>query len=258
MANPLTERSEWLFCVKDMDRGWLGENGSGAKASSRENLRRPRTPRGARAFGDVDSAEPSSLPNSRPVTPSGGAESRSSSRASSRSATPRGTNYSPDRDAGSGQTPAAEPSGMNQEEENSMSVPDSEQSIANTRVRMESGEADNPGPAVIAYKPMSKHTDWRTKVPDEVNPKLFSEISSLGPEGHLVQLDSWIDAERGLVKTRDGYNIVFHVNQMWELINRSYWTEMMEIYSLADIQLRFQIGTKLRCQYRKQHLGKFS
>jgi len=243
---------------KDMDRGLLGENGSEVKASSRETLRRPRTPRGAGAFGEVGSVEPSSLPNSRPVTPSGGAESRSSSRASSRPATPRGANYSPDRDAGSGLNPAAEPSDISQEEKNNIGVPDSKQSIANTRVRIESGEVDNPGPAVIAYQPMSKHTDWRSLVPDEVNPKLFSEISSLGPEGHSVQLDSWIDAERGLVKTRDGYNIVFHVNQMWELINRSYWTEMMEMYSLADIQRRFQIGTKLRCQYRKQLLGTYS
>ena len=235
----------------------LGENGSEVKASSRETLRRPRTPRGAGAFGEVGSVEPSSLPNSRPVTPSGVAESRSSSRASSRPATPRGANYSPDRDAGSGLNPAAEPSDISQEEKNNIGVPDSKQSIANTRVRIESGEVDNPGPAVIAYQPMSKHTDWRSLVPDEVNPKLFSEISSLGPEGHSVQLDSWIDAERGLVKTRDGYNIVFHVNQMWELINRSYWTEMMEMYSLADIQRRFQIGTKLRCQYRKQLLGKY-
>ena len=253
-----------------MDRGW-GGGGSGPSTPRGENDR-PVTPRGVdsypsggsgrRALTPRGESRPSSQCSNRPATPRG-AESRPSSTGSNRPATPRGQ---PSPTLPNDDEPAASTSdvkqvsndtnGLKRSRSPSPSNAPPPSTATRKRFRYESPGRENPGPCLPIYEPVSSHTTWRSTVQDQINPKSFEEVAALGREGHSVQLDSWLDKETGLVRTADGYLIHFHINHMWEMVNKTYWTEMREIYSSVEMQQRFQIGAKLRCQYRKNTLGK--
>ena len=85
----------------------------------------------------------------------------------------------------------------------------------------------------------------------------FKEVDG-GMQGHTVTIDKWLDAEKGVCITREGYPLIFHINHMWVKVDSSNWTEMREVYSATDIRTKNDIGKKVRCQYRKIDLGNYS
>lgn len=125
------------------------------------------------------------------------------------------------------------------------------------KMRFVSPERENLGTEVLVHKPLPAHTHWRYTEPEEIDPRQFNEVP-VGEAGHTVTVDSWLDAETGVLCSSAGFLVFFHINQLWELISASSWTQMQEIYSSAEIRAKFPLGTKLRCSYRKKDLTTYS
>ena len=120
-----------------------------------------------------------------------------------------------------------------------------------------SPERDNNRVCFIAkYQSFPSHTRWKYTDLEDIGPRAFNEVPA-DDSGFPATIESWSDEESGVLCSRDGALISFHFNQMWENAGKSTWTQMREIYSSAELRMKFPIGSKLRCFYSKRDLGNF-